>query len=209
MARPSNTAERRAQITAALIKVMAKRGYDRASVADVAREAGLTPGLVHYHFESKQEILLAVLKDLVARHLAGLDRELAAAAADPGAQIDAFLQFHLGLGATADPETLACWVLLSGEALREPEIQVGFEAALVEIAARARDVIRLGVQAGVFACDRPREAAAALVAVIQGYFMLAATARPIIPRGSAARSAKRMAEALLGWRRGDAAGERP
>jgi len=67
MARPSNTDERRLQIMGALVKVMAKRGYDGASVADIARAARLTPGLVHYHFKNKQEILLAALRDLVAR----------------------------------------------------------------------------------------------------------------------------------------------
>jgi TetR/AcrR family transcriptional repressor of bet genes len=49
----------------------------------------------------------------------------------------------------------------------------------------------------LFKCDRPDEAASALVALIQGYFVLAATARNTIPRGSAAASAKRMAEGLL------------
>jgi TetR/AcrR family transcriptional repressor of bet genes len=40
-------------------------------------------------------------------------------------------------------------------------------------------------------------AASALVAAIQGYLVLAATARSVIPRGSAATSTKRMAEGLL------------
>lgn len=36
MARPGNTVERRAQIARALLKVMARRGYDGASIAAVA-----------------------------------------------------------------------------------------------------------------------------------------------------------------------------
>jgi TetR/AcrR family transcriptional repressor of bet genes len=40
-------------------------------------------------------------------------------------------------------------------------------------------------------------AASALVATIQGYFVLAATARSLIPKGSAASSTKKMAEGLL------------
>ena len=42
MPRPSNTAERRAQITGALVKVMARRGYDGATIADIAKAARLT-----------------------------------------------------------------------------------------------------------------------------------------------------------------------
>ena len=197
MPRPSNTDERRLQITDALVKVMAKRGYDGASVADIARAARLTPGLVHYHFDSKQEILLAALGDLVARHDARLDARLGAAGANPIAELGAFIDFHLGLGADADPEALACWILLSGEALREPKVRVRFERALQGMVARLAGLIRQGVEQRVFVCDSVDEAAAALIALIQGYFLMAATARTTIPRGSAAVSAKRMAEGLL------------
>src|SRR6187549_2862602 len=104
MARPSNTEERRLQITGALVKVMAKRGYDGASVADIARAARLTPGLVHYHFKSKQEILLAALDDLVARHREGLEQRIAEAQGDAERELDAFIDFHLGRGADADAQ---------------------------------------------------------------------------------------------------------
>src|SRR6185295_16459726 len=103
MPRPSNTDERRAQITGALIKVMARRGYDGAAITDVARAERLTPGLVHYHFDNKREILLAALAELVTRHQARLELRLTAAAGDPAAELAAFIDFHLGLGADADP----------------------------------------------------------------------------------------------------------
>src|SRR6187549_3675127 len=99
MARPSNTEERREQITRALVKVMARRGYDGASIGDIAKAARLTPGLVHYHFKSKQEILLEALGGLVARHEANLDARLERAGGDPAAEVAAFIDLHLGLGA--------------------------------------------------------------------------------------------------------------
>src|SRR5262245_22803924 len=197
MPRPSNTEERRAQITRALMKVMAKRGYDGAAVADIARAARLTPGLVHYHFKNKQEILLAALHDLVARHRERLDARLMTTRADPAAEVAAFIDFHLGLGAEADPEALACWILLCGEALRQPEVRVAFEAALQELVARLAAAIRRGVEQRCFDCASIEASASAIIAAIQGYFVLAATARSVIPKGSAAASTKRMAEGLL------------
>lgn len=199
MPRPSNTEERRGQITGALMKVMAKRGYDGASVADIAKAAHLTPGLVHYHFKNKQEILLAALHDLAARHDKNLEGRLGKAGGDPIAEIETFIDFHLGLGADADPEALACWVLLSGEALREHKVRVELEKALKVMAARVGETVRRGVQQKSFACDGTEvdAVASALVAVIQGYFVLAATARTVIPKGSAARSSRQMAEGLL------------
>lgn len=53
MPRPSNTAERQEQIVLGLLEVMAERGYEKASVASIARAAELSPGLVHYHFQTK------------------------------------------------------------------------------------------------------------------------------------------------------------
>jgi TetR/AcrR family transcriptional repressor of bet genes len=197
MPRPSNTEERRLQITGALVKVMAKRGYDGASVADIAKAARLTPGLVHYHFDTKQEILLEALSDLVARHDRRLEERIAEAGGDPIAELNAAIDFHLGLGADADPDALACWVLISGEALREAKVRAGFEGAVQGMVARLAQIIRHGIERRAFRCDRADEAAAAIFALIQGYFVLAATARSTIPRGSAAASAKRMAEGLL------------
>ena len=197
MPRPSNTEERKAQITGGLMKVMAKRGYDGASVADIAKAAHLAPGLVHYHFKNKQQILLAALGELVARHDANLEARLSQAGGDPIVEVAAFIDFHLGLGADADPEALACWILLSGEALREPKVRVEFEKALEATVARIAAIIRAGTERRVFVCDSVDAAASALVAAVQGYFVLAATARAAIPKGSAAASTKRMASGLL------------
>jgi len=179
------------------MKVMAKHGYDGASIADIAKAARLTPGLVHYHFKNKRQILLAALRGLVVRHDTLLEARLGEAGGDPVAEIATFIDFHLGLGANADPEALACWILLSGEALREPKVRVEFEKAIESTVVRVAAVIRRGVERKVFVCDRVDATASALVAAIQGYFVLAATARRVVPKGSAATSTKRMAEGLL------------
>src|SRR5688572_24235760 len=111
MPRPSNTDTRRRQITGALRRVMARQGYERASVADIAAAARLAPGLVHYHFESKLDILLALLDELAAEHHERLGAALDAAGASPRARLAAFIDFHLSTR-SADPEALACWITL-------------------------------------------------------------------------------------------------
>jgi TetR/AcrR family transcriptional repressor of bet genes len=58
-------------------------------------------------------------------------------------------------------------------------------------------ILRQGKSDKLFRCDDPLVDAAALVAAIQGYLVLAATARSVIPRGSAAASTKAMADGLL------------
>src|SRR5205807_8534121 len=58
---PADDAGRRGQIVRAAAAVLARQGYGETSLKDVAREAGVAPGLLHYYFESKQELLLEVV----------------------------------------------------------------------------------------------------------------------------------------------------
>ncbi|NVB77499.1 MAG: TetR/AcrR family transcriptional regulator [Kofleriaceae bacterium] len=198
MSRASNTDSRRAQIVQALVDVMAKQGYDGASIADIAKRAGLAPGLVHYHFKNKLEILVEAVRALAAAHARALDGALATADADDAAaQLVAFIDVHLGLGAHADPDALACWVLVSAEALRERRVRIEVEAALADLTRRVIAIVERGRASGQFQCSDAGAVAAALVAMIQGYFTVAATARELIPSGSAAPCALRMAEGLV------------
>lgn len=197
MARPSNKAERRKQIAKGLMKVMAKRGYDGASIAEIAAAADLTTGLIHYHFKNKQEVLLAVLEGLIRTHDDELGKRLLDKPQDTIEQLKAFIDFHLGLGSDANPEALGAWLVLSGEALRQQVVREAFERAITKYVNLLHSIIEKGVEAGKMECADPKAAASALMATIQGYFVLAATARNQIPRGSAAKCTKEMAQGLV------------
>ena len=51
-----------AQIVAAATRVLARQGYARTSLLDIAREAGMSKGALHYHFPSKEELVSKVLE---------------------------------------------------------------------------------------------------------------------------------------------------
>jgi AcrR family transcriptional regulator len=55
--------DRRSWIVAAARKLLAEEGYDRLTMKQVAREAGVAQGLIHYYFSGKDEILLEVLME--------------------------------------------------------------------------------------------------------------------------------------------------
>jgi TetR/AcrR family transcriptional repressor of bet genes len=203
MSRASNTEDRRAQIVDALIAVMAKHGYDGASIADIARKAGLAPGLVHYHFDSKLEILIEAVRKIAAEHEAALDTALADIV-DPRRALTTLIDVHLGLGAHANPTALACWVLVIGESLRDKRVRAEVELVLARLVTRISEILHEGVTANVFDCDVDA-AAAAIIATIQGYFALAATSRALIPPGSAAASTMKMVEGLVGAKLTDGA----
>ena len=59
---PKVVEDRREQIIDAAMHVFAQKGYSNATNKDIAREAGITPGLIYYYFESKEALLYAILE---------------------------------------------------------------------------------------------------------------------------------------------------
>jgi TetR/AcrR family transcriptional regulator, cholesterol catabolism regulator len=59
---PKVVEDRRDQIIDAAMRVFSQRGFSRATNKDIAREAGITPGLIYYYFESKEALLKAIIE---------------------------------------------------------------------------------------------------------------------------------------------------
>jgi AcrR family transcriptional regulator len=53
--------DNREKIIQAAFAVLSRQGYENTSIKDIAEEAGVAQGLVHYYFKSKQQLVLAVL----------------------------------------------------------------------------------------------------------------------------------------------------
>src|SRR5437588_8071869 len=54
--------ETRDRIIAAASKVLAEKGYEATTLREISREAQAAPGLVHYYFGGKDELLVEVLQ---------------------------------------------------------------------------------------------------------------------------------------------------
>lgn len=127
MAKTGNASVRQQEIIEALAVVMSKHGYDGATIQLIAQEAGLTPGLIHYHFRSKLEILealLASIKDSVALRF----KSRLKASSNPDAALAAFIDAHLSLGSDAKPHYVSCWNVIGAEAVREAQIRRAYQS---------------------------------------------------------------------------------
>jgi TetR/AcrR family transcriptional repressor of bet genes len=105
--------ERRAQLVAAFARVLASEGFAGATVATVAEEAGLAPGLVHHYFTGKHELLAVLVRDLTERF------RRRTRALEGGDALDAYVTAALALGDTADIVAARCWVGVFAEAVRD------------------------------------------------------------------------------------------
>jgi len=61
-------ADNRERLIGAGYTVLSEQGYEATTVKEVARVAGVSPGLFHYYFASKEELLIAVLHEAGARY---------------------------------------------------------------------------------------------------------------------------------------------
>jgi AcrR family transcriptional regulator len=68
-------AKRRDEIAYVACQVVASRGFERATVARIARAAGYTTGMVAHYYDSKQDIILAALRLMLLRIEKRLTRE--------------------------------------------------------------------------------------------------------------------------------------
>jgi AcrR family transcriptional regulator len=61
-AKPEEHQKTKERIIAAASKVLAEKGYDATTLREISREAQAAPGLVHYYFGGKDELLVEVLQ---------------------------------------------------------------------------------------------------------------------------------------------------
>ncbi|HTZ53053.1 MAG TPA: TetR/AcrR family transcriptional regulator [Spirochaetia bacterium] len=54
--------DRRAQILRAALAVFARKGFDAATNKDIARAAGITPGLIYHYFKNKRDLLVEAME---------------------------------------------------------------------------------------------------------------------------------------------------
>ncbi|HOW82839.1 MAG TPA: TetR/AcrR family transcriptional regulator [Spirochaetota bacterium] len=65
MARKRVDTERRVQIVEALHKCLIVKSFNETSIKDIAAEAGVNHGVLHYYFSSKEEILLTYIDYII------------------------------------------------------------------------------------------------------------------------------------------------
>jgi AcrR family transcriptional regulator len=157
--------ERRAQILEATRNEALERGLAHLRVADVASRLGVSSGLIHYHFSSKDELLVEMLRTMATTDVARL-RETVDVRSDPVDRLDGVLREYLP--AARRDESWALWIDWWDEALRSEAlatISSEFDTAWVAI---LQDLIESGVDDGVFDCKDPHGAAWRLSALLDG-----------------------------------------
>ena len=81
------------QIIEAAVRIFARKGYYNARVADIAREAGMAAGTIYLYFKTKDDILVSLFREKMARFVEAL-RKAMAEEPDAGAKLRRLVLLH-------------------------------------------------------------------------------------------------------------------
>jgi AcrR family transcriptional regulator len=188
---PQDQPTTREKLIAAAFAVVGREGMDAASVKIIAAEAGVAPGLLHYHFATKEALLVEALRQALASYVA---RSRARREATPrGAQIDAYFD-EARASVEAEAGFFRVRLAFAARAMTHPDLAAVMrelndgaveETALTFAAAAGRDT----------ANARDRALAATLKAAFDG-LMLAWLTDPSFPLDDAGEI---LADAARNW----------
>ena len=160
---------RRAQVIEATITTLAARGFARTTLTEVARTAGISHGLVLFHFDTKEKLLTETLQFMTAEYHDNWQAALARAAPQPAAQLLALIEADFAPAITT-PARLGAWCAFWGEAQSRPIYQEACGPMDAAYAAQLEAICAALVAEGSYPVD-PILAARILRLVIEGTWL--------------------------------------
>ena len=166
MPRPSMEAERREQILDATCDVIAEAGLPNLRMADIAKAAGVSSGMIHYYFDTKRDVVAAAfeynLTNSLQRHQWLLD-----SGKDPLAILQDLVESYL----PSDAQSVRgwkVWITLWAEATRDPTLQDLNDRLYGRWRDLVTDVIRRAQREGLARPGDPVQMANMLVGMLDG-----------------------------------------
>lgn len=109
----------RVQLIEATIEAIAEGGLADLTLARITERAQVSRGLVNFHFESKEQLLLATLQMLMDEYSSSWKRAVAEAGPDPAAQLLAMIKNDFRPEICNRPKA-AVWFAFRGETKARP-----------------------------------------------------------------------------------------
>jgi AcrR family transcriptional regulator len=143
LTRAESQAQTRAGILAAAARVFARRGYEGASIAEIAEEAGFSHGAVYSNFTDKEDLFLALYERWVAERITEIDAEADDEASPPEAARKLVAGWLRRV--EADPDAFLLRLEFTARAARDPALR---EKLGARVGAVPVTIARLQARAG-------------------------------------------------------------
>ncbi len=194
MKKPS-VAERRTEILEVTCEVVIERGFAGTRISDVAKRLDVSTSLIHYHFDSKEQLLAEAFAHYARKDLAAMEAEIDAA---PTAleQLDRIIHDNVPEG-SGDMEWML-WIDAWGEALRNPLMRTISQELDDQSMRLVTKVLEYGVATEEFDCPDPTGTALRLTALIDGLAVQFAAHDHVLTREDVIASVRRLAASEVG-----------
>jgi AcrR family transcriptional regulator len=156
---------RRRQIVEATHSVTLAKGLHELRIIDVAAELDVSTGLIHYHFDTKDDLIEAMLGAMAEREIASVRRSIARLTT-PEEQLSRIIDVYLP--SSRRDRSWLLWIDVWGEALRDANLRRISEDLDDAWVALVADVIAAGIGVGSFRTDDHVASAWRLCALLDG-----------------------------------------
>ena len=117
--RTASKQERQLQLIRATIRSVAKNGLADTTMSTVAREAGLSQGIINLHFQSKDRLLIETLRYIADEYKTSWEKALDGAGPSPAERLAALVEVDFNMP-VCDRNKLAVWFAFWGESKSRP-----------------------------------------------------------------------------------------
>lgn len=169
-ARGERSSERRAQILQAAAAVYARQGIDGARMDDIVAEAGLSKGTLYWYFDSKDDITIGLVDEMIGGEFVHL-RALPDADGTVLERLGRFFDMHATV-LQSNPvfgKLGLEFYTISGKLDKVHELVRRYYDEFVDVLLR---LVKQGEERGELRVERPHELAVNLIALIEGSTLL-------------------------------------
>jgi len=174
--------------------LLARFGFRKMTMEDLAREVGIGKGTIYLHFPSKEELALAHV-DRIAERLLRRLREIAAGPGSPQERLKEMLVarvlFRFDSVSRYSQNLNDLLSSVRKDLLARREVHFDKEAEVLA------DVLRDGCARGVFVCPKARESADVLVWSTNSLLPFSLSARELGERGELENRVSRIVDLML------------
>lgn len=163
MPKPDVSAERIPLILNSAIKVFSKKGFEAARMEDIAKTAKLSVGGVYWYYKSKEEIIIAIMEQLIDKDVKDL-RVLLEAEGSVRARLEAYISLSIEAAQEYIPITYELYSL----AHRNAKVKNHIRAFLQTYHSVLEQFIQQGIDRKEFKSVNAREAALTLASLYEG-----------------------------------------
>jgi TetR/AcrR family transcriptional regulator, fatty acid metabolism regulator protein len=152
------------KIIQATIRVAFERGFANTRTADIAKEAGVSEGLIFKYFPTKSHLFAIIIKGVFQRLKAGADAIITQENMTATAKLDALIDYHFNF---FSKQYNIIFLILGHSERKSVELEPVIEHALKPYTQLMAKVINAGMESGEFRSCNAETIAMAIIGSMQ------------------------------------------